>query len=292
MHIRRLQPGSDVEKVCAFLAQLEAGTGIPPLGESKFVDLGGPLEGVGFIAEDQGTIRAYLHLLRHESSDVWELEIAADRLSDRDLEDLLAAAAAEASSPALWWTFGDGAGAAFASGRFPVTRTLHKLEGAIPVSERWRVPDGFRVEPFRPGIDEEAWLVVNNAAFERHPENGAWTVADIVERQSREWWDAAGFRLWWADDRVAGFCWTKRHNSELGEIHVIAVHPEFQGRGLGRSILIEALSYLAGEGCRTGMLYVDTANRTALDLYQSLGFELARVDRCFAIPNDWPHEVQ
>ena len=291
MRIRRLQPGSDVDKVVAFLAQLEAGLGIPPLGESKFVDLGGPLDGIGLIAE-KGTVVGYLHLLRHESSQVWELEVAGERLAEHDMKDLLAAAAAEVSGQMLWWTFGEGGGTRFATREFPVTRTLHKLVGAIPLSEPWQVPDGIRVAPFRPGIDEEDWLVANNAAFEGHPENGAWTIADVLERQSRHWFDAAGFRLWWSDDRVAGFCWTKRHTDELGEIHIIGVHPAFQGRGLGRSILIEALSHLAGEGCRTGMLYVDTANLTALDLYQSLGFELQRVDRCFAIPNGWPHEVQ
>ena len=91
---------------------------------------------------------------------------------------------------------------------------------------------------------------------------------------------------------MAGFCWTKRHSPELGEIHVIGVHPAFQGRGLGRATVIEALWYLAEAGCLTGMLYVDTANETALDLYQSLGFERERVDRCFEIPNGWPHDVQ
>ncbi|NNF88471.1 MAG: mycothiol synthase [Acidimicrobiia bacterium] len=292
MNIRRLRPGTDIDEVSVFLAQLEAETGIPPLGESKFVDLVGPHRGVGFIAEERGSICAYLHLLQRESSQVWELEVAAEQLPKGDLERLLAAAATEASSPMLWWTFGESESAAFAGARFPVARTLHKFVGSIPLPDPWHVPEGVRVAHFRPGIDEEHWLVANNAAFEGHLENGAWTVADVLERESRDWFDAAGFRLWWADDRVAGFCWTKRHGPELGEIYVIGVHPEFQGRGLGRSIVIEALSYLAGEGCRTGMLYVDTANATALDLYQSLGFVLERVDRCFAIPNGWPHEVQ
>jgi mycothiol synthase len=220
------------------------------------------------------------------------MELAAQSLAETELQELVAAGAAEVSGPMLWWTFGESGGAEFAHERFPLTRTLHKLVGVLPPAEPTTVPDGVRVTPFRPGIDEEAWLLANNAAFEGHPENGAWTVTDIVDRQARDWFEADGFRLWWADDRVAGFCWTKRHSPALGEVHVIGVHPDYQGRGLGRSIVIEALWYLAGEGCQTGMLYVDTANQTALDLYQSLGFELERIDRCFEIPNGWPHEVQ
>ncbi|NNC75826.1 MAG: GNAT family N-acetyltransferase, partial [Acidimicrobiia bacterium] len=100
------------------------------------------------------------------------------------------------------------------------------------------------------------------------------------------------FRLAWEGGRVAGFCWTKRHSADLGEIHVIGVHPDYQGKGIGRAIVLEALWYLAGVGCDTGMLYVDVANGSALLLYQSLGFELERVDRCFAIPKGWPHDEQ
>ncbi len=289
MDIRRLESESDVEEVIEFLAHLESTTGVPPLGESKFVDLGGPRRGLGLVAEREGIV-AYLHVLWHEPSRVWEMELAAESLSAPELEDLVAAAAASGSM--LWWTFGESGVAEFAASRFPVARTLHKLTGVLPPGEPRRVPDGVRVQPFRSGVDEEAWLAANNAAFDGHPENGAWTVADVVERQSRDWFEAEGFRLWWAGDRVAGFCWTKRHSPELGEVHVIGVHPAFQGRGLGRAIVIEALWYLAEAGCLTGMLYVDTANETALDLYQSLGFERERVDRCFEIPNGWPHDVQ
>ncbi len=111
-------------------------------------------------------------------------------------------------------------------------------------------------------------------------------------RLERDWFDPDGFRLAWVGDRMVGFCWTKRHSPELGEIYVVAVHPDFQGRGYGRKIVIEALWYLADIGCSTGMLYVDTANGTALELYWSLGFTLDRVDRCFAVPNGWPHDPQ
>ena len=291
MRTRRLEGGSDVADVLGFLEQLEMRTGVPPLGESKFVDLGGPLLGLGLVAEREEIV-GYVHVLWHEASGISEMELAAEALSESEMAELVAEAMAGAPGPMLWWTFGESESAAFAGARFPLERTLHKLVGSIPLDEAWQVPDGVRIAPFRPGLDEADWLVANNAAFEGHPENGSWTVADVLERESREWFDADGFRLWWADGRVAGFCWTKRHGPDVGEIHVIGVHPAFQGRGLGRSIMVEALAYLAGVGCQTGMLYVDTANATALDLYQSLGFELERVDRCFAIPNGWPHEVQ
>ena len=80
MRIRRLRPGPDIHEVFGFLARLEAETGIPPLGESKFVDLGGPLRGVGLVAEREEIV-GYAHVLWHEASGIWEMEVAAGLLS-------------------------------------------------------------------------------------------------------------------------------------------------------------------------------------------------------------------
>ena len=46
----------------------------------------------------------------------------------------------------------------------------------------------------------------------------------------------------------------------MGEIYVIGVDPDFHGRGWGRALTEAGLDWLAGQGLRTGMLYVDAAN--------------------------------
>lgn len=269
-----------------FLDRLTADRGHPVLGETKFVDFAGPLRGRGFVAGEDGRILGYSHVLWHGAGGVWEMEMAtAAGLEDAHLAALVAATLSELDGQILWWTFGAGPEQAFASRHYPVYRSLHKLSGPIPPPEPVEIPSGIRIAPFRVGIDEHAWLDVNNAAFAGHAENGQWTVADITERQERPWFSADGFRLAWLGDDLAGFCWTKVHGEGVGEIHVIGVHPEFQGRGIGRAIVVEALWYLAGIGCDVGMLYVDTSNTSALALYQSLGLGLERVDICFEVPN-------
>ncbi len=67
--------------------------------------------------------------------------------------------------------------------------------------------------PFRPGLDEEAWLVVNNRAFDWHPEQGGWDTSTLKARESQPWFDPEGFLLHeeGSPRRLAGFCWTRVH---------------------------------------------------------------------------------
>ncbi len=129
------------------------------------------------------------------------------------------------------------------------------------------------VRPFRPGRDERAWLETNARAFAGHPEQGGWTLADLQRREHEPWFDPGGFLLHEVDGRLAGFCWTKVHRSPvLGEIYVIGVDPDFQGRGLGRALTRAGLGHLATRAVPTAMLYVESTNTPALVLYRSLGF--------------------
>lgn len=291
MPVRPLTASDDVRPVLALAARIEATTGVPPFGESKFVDLQGPRRGSGFVFEDE-EVAAYVHVLHHDASGVWEMELAAlDAVPDAAIGELVARAVGVADGPVLWWTFGDSPAAAFALAHFQTVRELHKLTGALPVPAA-DLPSGLTVRPFRVGRDEEAWLRANNAAFAGHAENGGWSRTDLEDRMRRPWFDPAGFRLAWVGEELAGFCWTKLHPGAVGEIYVIAVDPDFQGRGIGRAIVEEGLRYLAEVGCETGMLYVDAANRSALALYQSLGFTAERIDRCAGVPKGWPHEAQ
>jgi mycothiol synthase len=163
-------------------------------------------------------------------------------------------------------------------------RDLLQLRRPLPVEAL--VPD-VATRAFVPGKDEAEWVEVNNRAFATHPEQGGWTVEQVLEREAEPWFDSEGFRLHHdgATGALAAFVWTKIHAEETppsGEIYVIGVDPSFQSRGLGKTMTLIGLDWMHRErGITHGMLYVDAANEAAVAMYTKLGFAIDHVDRSF-----------
>ena len=207
-------------------------------------------------------------------------------LEDVALEDLRTRGLARLE----YWVFGD---AARPSGT--ATRRLHQMRVELPLegSARPRWPDGVRLRPFVPGVDDDAWLRVNNRAFAHDPDQGGWNAATLHGRTAEPWFDPAGLLLAEDDAGLAGFCWTRVHPAappaepeRVGEIYVIGVDPDRQGTGLGRALVVAGLASLAERGVEHGMLFVDTENAPALALYEALGFTTTRTDRMHVCPTD------
>jgi mycothiol synthase len=161
-----------------------------------------------------------------------------------------------------------------------VIRTLQMLKVALPVPVD-DVPAGATLRMFEPMHDEDAWLDQNNAAFAHHPEQGAWLREDLAERTNEPWFDPSGFLVLEIDGRLAASCWTKVHElhpDRFGEIYVVSVHPDFQGRSLGRVMITQGLAALRKKGVATAVLFVDEDNVVAKKLYESIGFTLSRED--------------
>ena len=287
----------DVDRIRALADDVEAVTGVVPLGDDAWTGMHAAR------GRDRGLIDpsgdAYAHLAHHHAGE-WSIELAVRPGTPDRRDDLLAAAlvlvAEGDGGHVTYWVHDadpDGHGAddtrARAAG-FTLERELLQMRVALPLADPPRWPDDVTVRAFVPGQDEAAWVEVNNRAFAGHPEQGAWTVDMLRAREQEPWFDPEGFLLAFDADGLAGSCWTKVHPPQpprepdaLGEIYVIGADPSRHGRGLGRALTAEGLASLAARGIRVGMLFVDAANDAAVGLYRSLGFTTARTDRAYGL---------
>jgi mycothiol synthase len=159
-------------------------------------------------------------------------------------------------------------------------RDLFRMERSIPLEQS----TGIATRPFEVGQDENEWCEVNNRAFSWHREQSGWTPALLREHQAEPWFDAEGFLIHERDGRIAAFCWTKVHASEVppvGEVFVIAVDPDFHGLGLGRALTLAGYQHLESRGITKAMLYVDADNIPAVNLYRDIGLEVETVRRLY-----------
>lgn len=161
----------------------------------------------------------------------------------------------------------------------PVRRLL-RLERDLGDEPETSPPEGYRITTYSPD-DAAAIVAVNAAAFAHHPEQGRLTVEEFLGLTRQPWFSPDGLLLARRGDELAGFHWTKRHDAELGEVYVLAVHPDHHGGGLGRSLLEAGLAHLARSGCHRVLLYVEGDQERVVRLYRSAGFEQAAVDTSY-----------
>lgn len=152
------------------------------------------------------------------------------------------------------------------------------LGSLTPVTTR----DDVTLSTFATRERVEDFLAVNAAAFSDHPEQGGMTAADVELRSKESWYNPHDIILVSDPEtnELLGFHWLKvtrdGAGSPHGEVYIIAVSPQAQGRGLGRYLLDVGLEQLAKHGIDAASLYVEKANQPAVALYEAEGFELAR----------------
>lgn len=158
------------------------------------------------------------------------------------------------------------------------TQLRERAEGAV-------APEGFRRLNLTESVmrfgEEHAlgsWLEVNNQAFSWHPEQGGWTMEDLKRGMEAQWFDPADVLFLWGHSdppQLAGFHWTKWHGEGLGEVYVVGLAPQFQGRHLSIPLLDLGLARQVARGATRVILYVEADNEAALGLYRRQGFEVA-----------------
>jgi mycothiol synthase len=259
-------------------SELRLQHGGPPGGRDVLLPVDGQL--AGYARLDGGVAELVVHPLFRRRG-------GGGALLDRVIE--LAGPA-----PLSVWAHGDLPGSAelLSSRGFTRARVLLQMRrdlAGVDADPQPALPEGVRVQPFRPGRDEEAWLRVNARAFATHPEQGSWTLDDVRLREAEPWFDPSGFLLAWrgdpdADGVLLGSHWTKVHpagdvgGEAVGEVYVLGIDPDAQGMRLGRALTDLGLAHLRGRGLREVLLYVEEENAAAVRLYEGRGFTRFSVD--------------
>jgi GNAT superfamily N-acetyltransferase len=103
-------------------------------------------------------------------------------------------------------------------------------------------------------------------------------VAAICQDENTEVWVAL------LGDQLAGFVGLRSHAEDsMGEIHILAVDPAFQRRGVGRALLDFAFEWIRRRGLAMAMVETggDRGHAPSRAAYESAGFERHPVARYF-----------
>ncbi len=283
MSLRPYAPG-DRRPLEALLARRAERDGREGLSEHKSLRIGGDV--VDWVAVGERDLAGYVQAAHHRAGDPddaghWAIETVVDPSADDEVSVAGALVAAvlqvlpDDAAVTYWAWRGTETTLAEHAGWSRI-RALHQMHRPLPVDAAARPPGGTVLRSFRVGVDEDAWLAANNAAFAHHPENAALDRDDLAQRMAQEWFDPDGFLLLWGDEELLGYCWTKMHPGSVGEIYIIGVVPSAQGRGLGTVLVMAGLDDLARrQGAVEATLYVGAHESGALALYRKLGFEVA-----------------
>ncbi len=233
-------------------------------------------------------------------------------VGSRLVAELLTLAARQGTALRVW-ALGDSPAAAGLADRtgLSAARTLLIMKRPLAGLPEPVVPDGVSITTFHVGEDEDDWLRVNARAFAHHPEQGSIDAADLAERTGEEWFDPAGFFLARSTEdpvgasgsasernppggaggrppsgqgRLLGFHWTKQQEGTLGEVYVLGVDPDAQGRGLAKALLLTGLAHLRDSGDDVVELYVEADQPGPVGLYTAYGFTVASRDVMYAGP--------
>ena len=154
------------------------------------------------------------------------------------------------------------------------------IEELIPAE----FPEGFEIKKMTAGADEEAWCTIINSAFADIEGHTHLRSEMIDEMRKEKDYMEGGMLILWNGSNPAGLVKLIKLNDD-GEarlfIETLAVHPDYQGKGLGRMLLRYCINFGKEMGLRKAELTVNSENEDAVKLYFKEGFKKTVVFICY-----------
>jgi len=154
----------------------------------------------------------------------------------------------------------------FLDAGYRVCQVLRLLEiGLTRTIEAPPSEAGLRIRPAR-RRDMGPILELDAAAFDTFWRFDAEALAEAAHATPRN-----RRRVAQRDGRVVGYTMTGR-SGRTGFVQRLAVDPDHHGRGTGRILLVDSLSWLQKSGATRALVNTQPGNDQALALYQNTGF--------------------
>jgi mycothiol synthase len=173
---------------------------------------------------------------------------------------------------------------------FRIKRYSWILERSTENVSPAQFPEKFVLTAFEYPRDLQAYCDITNDAF-----SDIQGHVELTARIFKEWTEQKGFlsggiKILRYDGIPAGFLRISEEVNESGEkicfIETLAVKKEYQGKGLGRSLLRESLKLAGDSGYKKAMLSVNAENSKAADMYIKEGFKKETVYLCYYLNSD------
>ena len=148
-----------------------------------------------------------------------------------------------------------------------------------------RFPENYEIIPFKTGRDEEVWCEVRNSSFARlKGSETPITPKIVVNMMTSEDNIEGGSMILYHKERPVGLirgAMDEYEGSQIMNIGPLAIIPEYQGKGLGRSLLRASLQFAKEKSYDKTILCVNAENERAKELYQQEGFKQVEAVACY-----------
>lgn len=121
--------------------------------------------------------------------------------------------------------------------------------------------------------DEQDLTDLQNICFENNWGFCPNTLEQISYRVRMENCSPNGIMFVESNSNKIAYNWTLfDQRNQTGLISMIGVHPTFQGKGIGKLVLLAGIKSLYEQGAKSVLLEVDSENKNAINLYEKIGF--------------------
>ncbi len=169
--------------------------------------------------------------------------------------------------------------------KFAVDRYSFLLVREDLVVPEFSFPEGYEIRPFRFGSDEEVWCEVRNSSFVKlKGSETPITPKIVINMMNSEDNINGGSMILYHKERPIGVIrgsMDEYEGSAIMNIGPLAIIPEYQGKGLGRSLLRASLHFAKEKSYDRTVLCVNADNERAKDLYLQEGFKQVEAVACY-----------